>query len=90
MPSTPSQCDLILDALSAGEWVPMPELARISGSLNIHSRIDQLRHERGLHIENSKTIEAGTRKCLSSYRLVSPEGSPAPQTPQPASMRPRL
>lgn len=67
-----TQCDLILETLqaAAGDWVPMPELARISGSLNIHTRIDQLRHERGLRIENSKSTEPGTRRIHSSYRLV--------------------
>lgn len=74
----PSQCDLILAALQArpGQWIPMPELARASGSLNVHTRIDQLRHERGLRIENQ--TERDGRRQLSSYRLVVPEPSPNP------------
>ena len=44
-----SQCALILAALQAkpGRKIPMPELVRISGSYNIHTRVDELRHTHG-------------------------------------------
>ncbi len=63
-----SQCDLILSALrnARGKWVGMLELVVISGSLNIHTRIDELRH-RGFKIENK--IEHHGRKHHSVYRL---------------------
>ncbi len=40
-----SQCDLILARLkeTPGEWVPMPELYRVSGAFAVHSRISDLR-----------------------------------------------
>ena len=67
-----TQCDLILQELEAarGEWVPMPKLAEAGDSLNVHSRIDELRHKRGLSIEN-KTVSdpARPRRRQSFYRL---------------------
>ena len=72
MNTTPSQCDLILQALQAanGDWVPMPQLARAAESLNIHSRIDELRHKRGIHIENKLSPDPlKPRRRLSFYRL---------------------
>lgn len=47
-----SQCDLILRRLqlTPGVWVDMPLLCRVSGSLNCHSRVADLR-KRGHHIE---------------------------------------
>ena len=68
-----SQCDLILAELAAqpGAWVPMPELYRRSGSLNVHSRISDLR-KRGFHVEQGQRRAAdGTN--LSFYRLVEKE-----------------
>lgn len=67
-----TQCDLILQALQAarGEWVPMPQLADAGDSLNVHSRIDELRHKRGLHIENMTVPDpARPRRRLSFYRI---------------------
>lgn len=65
-----SQCDRILEELVQhhGEWVPMPRLSEISSSLNVHSRIADLR-KRGHIIE--VRVE-GQRPRKSSYRLVSP------------------
>ncbi|MDE2019381.1 MAG: hypothetical protein KGJ13_03470 [Patescibacteria group bacterium] len=64
-----SQCSLILNSLrnARGKWVSMLELVALSGSLNIHSRIDELRH-RGFKIENK--VERGSRKRNSHYRLL--------------------
>jgi len=47
-----SQNDLIQEELEnkAGKWVPMPRLVDVSGSYNIHSRIDELRRKRFLNI----------------------------------------
>lgn len=67
-----TQCELILDALKAanGEWVPMPELARMGETLNVHTRIDELRHQRGLSIENKLQRDPfNPRRKLSFYRL---------------------
>jgi hypothetical protein len=67
-----TQCDAILEILraAAGEWVPMPYLARASESLNIHTRVDELRHKRGLNIQ-TKTERDAERKHrkASFYRL---------------------
>lgn len=76
MPATANvstQADIILDTLRAsGGWVAMPQLACCSGSWNVHSRIAQLRGERGLQIENKVERRPGTRTHLSFYRLASP------------------
>ena len=67
-----SQAALILAALQAaqGEWVSMPDLAAAGGSYNVHTRIDQLRHEGGHKIENKLTRNAQTPKRKDSfYRL---------------------
>lgn len=72
MSTQPTQCDLILQALHAanGEWVSMPQLADTAESLNIHSRIDELRHKRGLHIENKLQPDPRKpRRRLSFYRI---------------------
>lgn len=67
----PSQADLILQALQAakGEWVPMPQLGQAGESMNVHSRINELR-DRGLHIENKQTPNPDKpRRRLSFYRI---------------------
>jgi hypothetical protein len=48
----------------------MPQLAAAGESLNVHTRIDELRSKRGLPIEN-KTLSdpARPRRRLSFYRL---------------------
>ncbi|MBK1884123.1 hypothetical protein JIN85_17010 [Luteolibacter pohnpeiensis] len=75
----PSQCDLILEALqnADGEWVSMPTLAAASRSLNIHSRIANLR-DRGFQIENR--TEQENRAVHSFYRLITP-ATPSNATP---------
>ena len=68
-----SQCALILARLQAqpGEgWVSMPELVAASGSFNVHSRVDELRHAHGLPIENRTDLT--TRPHRSEYRLPRP------------------
>lgn len=83
--TTASQCDLILAALKAanGDWVSMPALHEASGSMNIHTRIDQLRHERGLVIKNQIEREKGSTRQHSSYRLIEPEEQAADSAPCP-------
>lgn len=82
MPAEPRQADLILARLqeSPGHWVSMPELGRISDSMNVHSRIDQLRHQGGHHIENLQQQRPGSRRKDSFYRLIVPEPEPASHT----------
>lgn len=64
-----SQCESILARLRerAGQWVPMPELCRVSGAYACHSRISDLR-ARGYEIEQQSTRAGRTVK--SAYRLV--------------------
>ncbi len=67
-----SQCDAIHKALTdaSGAWVPMPYLAHLSQSLNVHSRVDELRHKRGTIIENKKERdELNRRRNRSFYRI---------------------
>lgn len=52
---------------SRGEWVPMPELAALSGAYAVHSRVSELR-ERGYHIQ-CKVVTC-KRSKRSFYRLV--------------------
>ena len=63
-----SQCDLIQAELAAhaGEWVSVLRLHQISGSLAVHSRINDLR-SRGLAIEQQSGRRG--RLVLSQYRL---------------------
>jgi len=66
-----TQCDLILIELIGhkNQWIAMPDLARISGGLNVHSRIADLR-KRGHRIESKQERRQGTRKVWSYYRLT--------------------
>jgi hypothetical protein len=68
----PSQEQLILEELAehAGEWVPMPRLAAVSGAYAVHSRISGLREE-GHPIECR--VDRSTRPYRSSYRLLMPQ-----------------
>ena len=77
MTSEDSQCELILRRLRAtpGEWISMPELCQISGSYNIHTRIDQLRHGRGVAIENDIRRKPLDRRQYSYYRVPPVEKS---------------
>lgn len=68
-----SQTDRVLRMLQSahGDWVSMPDLARGSGSLNIHSRIADLRN-RG-YIVDPRQLRAADGTHLSFYRLVEKE-----------------
>lgn len=74
-----TQCDLILQALQSanGDWVAMPQLAAAADSLNVHSRIDELRHKRGIPIENrTESDPRRPRRRLSWYRIATHETAP--------------
>jgi hypothetical protein len=67
-----TQNAIILDALTAaaGGWVPMPELVARSGSYNVHSRVDELRHKRGINILNRTERDRATKhRKLSFYSI---------------------
>jgi len=67
-PTPGSQCAKILRTLKIMRgWQSMPLLCRVSGSYNVHSRIDELRHRYGCRIENKK--EHCGKKINSYYRL---------------------
>ena len=74
-PAKDSQCAAILHRLrsAAAEgawWVSMPALVEVSGSYNIHSRIDELRHAYGIAIECKIETSPGCRAKFSFYRLA--------------------
>ncbi len=64
-----SQCARILSRLESQwpDWCTMPELVEASGSFNIHTRIDELRHRYGVEIENQTDVTV--RPHISRYRL---------------------
>lgn len=64
-----SQCDLIFAELkrSEGKWVGLPELAAVSGSMAVHSRIADLRDRKLIIQHRNQRIG---RKVHSSYRLL--------------------
>jgi hypothetical protein len=64
-----TQCGAILCRLerARGRWVPMPELARVSGAYAVHSRISELR-AKGHPIPRPR-IERRGRTILTAYRL---------------------
>jgi hypothetical protein len=68
-PRRASQCDKVLARLedSAGAWVSLPELVRVSGAYAVHSRVSDLRR-RGYSIEQASEHRDGL--VHSSYRLV--------------------
>lgn len=65
-----SQAFRILSRLkqSQGEWVAMPELCRISGSLNCHSRITDLRKQGYIIDQENQRQADGAMNSV--YRLV--------------------
>ena len=67
-----TQCEKILAALQAtpGEWVSLLALWKASGSMAVHSRINDLR-QRG-HIIENRTPQVA-RQVHSSYRLILPQ-----------------
>lgn len=68
-PAGTSQCANILAELesSPNEWVSLTRLHAVSGSMAVHSRINDLR-QRGHRIEHRN--ERVKRMIHSSYRLV--------------------
>jgi hypothetical protein len=71
MNSNPSQASLILAELQRRQGcnVPMPDLARVSGSWNVHSRIAELR-KRGHVIKNEIDHDPLGPAKHSYFRLV--------------------
>ena len=69
MPSGMSQCACILAELSEhpGDWVSLPRLHAVSGSMAVHSRINDLR-QRGHRIEHRH--ERLKRMIHSFYRIL--------------------
>ena len=79
-----SQCSKILNRLKeqGGEgWVAMPELVTISGSYNIHSRVDELRHNHGVDIENHTDVSVVPHVSLYRLRKAVPV-APRPDSSQ--------
>lgn len=68
-----SQCEAMEELLKkrSGEWVSMLELAAASGSMNVHSRVSDLRH-RGMSIENRSDREDGRVKSFYRYTPSKP------------------
>ena len=59
-----------------GGWVSAPELANVGG-LQFQTRVYELRHKLGLHIENYVECRGGKR--FSRYRLVPGPAASAPE-----------
>lgn len=64
-----SQASKILAHLAErrGQWVPMPELWRVSGAFAVHSRIADLR--KAGHDVRQESIVAANGTCLSRYMI---------------------
>jgi hypothetical protein len=76
-----TQCAFIVSRLRQvpGEWVSMPELVAVSGSFNIHTRIDEIRHRLGHAVECKIERRQGSRRQFSFYRI--PDQREAQQSP---------
>lgn len=76
-----TQCELILRRLelSPGQWVPLPELYAVSGSLAVGVRVADLRH-RGHAISQRSERRKGDRTIYSFYRLDAPDPDPDSRT----------
>jgi len=70
----PTQAVRVLARLmeTPGEWVPMPELAAVSGAFAVHSRISELRHPGGHVIEHRQKPIPCTTQRASFYRWMPP------------------
>jgi hypothetical protein len=64
-----TQSSLILEHLlkHKGQWVPMPDLVRISGAYAVHSRISDLRADDHTIDHKNEHVDG---LCHSFYRLV--------------------
>jgi hypothetical protein len=65
-----SQCARIARELvrAHGNWVGMLRLVNVSGSYNIHTRVDELRRLHGYRIENRTDLTV--RPHISQYRML--------------------
>lgn len=81
-----SQCQKILNLLrlNLDQWVPMPELANVSGAFAVHSRIADLRAA-GCRIEQKNERKTGSRAVMSYYRLTLTAAQPELATLNPQS-----
>lgn len=70
LPGANSQNGKILGELQVanGGWVSVLDLMEASGSINIHTRINDLRRVYGFKIENE--TDASVKPHVSKYRLV--------------------
>src|ERR1051325_8904045 len=71
------------------EWISLPDLHQLSGSLNISVRIADLRHQ-GMCIENrvSRVMSHGQLATHSEYCYVPRHGDDAPtESPKPHQAR---
>jgi hypothetical protein len=59
-----------------GQWVPMPQLVKVSGSYVIHSRVADLRRA-GCDIQQHNVIIQ--RQCHSYYALTRADGTTDPK-----------
>ena len=68
----PTQASAILERLeqTPNEWVPMPELVRVSEAYAVHSRIAELRKKRGKTILHENRSIPNSRKLASYYKLI--------------------
>ena len=55
-----------------GQWIDMPDLAKEIGAFAVHSRVSDLRKDRGMIIEHKNTwaTEDGAQKIFSRYRFM--------------------
>ena len=69
-----SQCAKIVRELARanGNWVGVHRLMRVSRSINIHSRVDELRRRLGYRIENHTDVSV--KPHVSKYRLLRKRG----------------
>lgn len=68
--SSTAQCSLILAYLTRfkNKWIPMPELAKISGSWNVHSRCAELRRRNHRIVNRVTQGPKGVK--FSEYKIV--------------------
>lgn len=58
----------------ASQWVPMPELVRVSGSWVVHSRISDLRRKKLGKIENRiERHDDGVERIVHSFYRFTPK-----------------
>ena len=74
-----TQCAAILARLrkDPGQWVSMPDLVHVSGSYNVHTRVDEIRHRLGQPVECKIERMSDTRRQFSFYRVPPPASVPS-------------